>query len=134
MEFFIIMYSVFFIFIFSGFLSFRLFKLLRERLYFNLLLGISIFLSILYFSQIDFKNKDHWIKLFLIFYTIIFLLIYRLVDNYYLKTYKRHLIFASKYNFPYDSEFDQQSFTEIFYQVIFAIFPFLIMILIDKYL
>ena len=134
MHIFIIIYSVTFIFLFAGTFSFKIFKLLRNPLYFRLILVISLFLTILFLFIIDLKNKDHLIRLFLISYTIIYLGIYKIIDNFCLKNYQRHLIFAPQYNYPFDEEHAQQSLSEILLQLFILILPFLLMYFLDKYL
>ena len=118
------MYSICFIFVFSAFFSFSIFSLLRQKFYFNLFLGISIFLTIIFMFQMDFSKKKDFIDLHFIFSPIIFLYFYKLLDNHYIKKHKRHLIFAPKYSW-FSEEGKNQTFTEILYQMIFFMFPFL---------
>lgn len=134
MQFFIILYSVTFIFLFGGFFSFKIFKLLRIPYYFNLFLSVSFFITIIYSITIDLEIENNLTQLFLISYTVIYFGIFKLLDNYFLENYKRHLIFAPQYNYPFDEEAEQQSMFEIFLQIIISLLPFVMMYFLDRYL
>lgn len=132
MEIFAIGYSIFFIFIFSGFLHFGVVKILRNNYYFITFLIISVFvyfLSLVNIFTTDELSKKEILNLNLPIFPILHLFIYKKLDDYYLSKFKRHIIFTPKYNFPYDEEYNLQTGTELFIQIILSIYPFLIIYL-----
>ncbi|MGC4130302.1 MAG: hypothetical protein QM564_12265 [Bergeyella sp.] len=131
---FIGVYSMACAFLFSGILSFELFKLLRNKIIFNILLIISITIIVIAICRLDFGNKNSIIQFSFAVSNLLFLYFYKVLDKHYLKKYNRHLIFAPRYNLFNDPEQELQSFKEIFYQVLFLMFPMLVAIILDKYL
>ncbi|WP_316832861.1 hypothetical protein [Pedobacter aquatilis] len=102
-------------------------KILRRKQIFKTLFLASIISSglciVLYKGDLEKSEKT---LVFGSFYLLIFLIFYKLVDNYILKKFNRHLYFSVKYNSVWnDEESDISTSLESLFQFFLVIIPLL---------
>ena len=115
------------IFVFAFIINPPWHKIFRNRKTYNYILYISIFLPIVSFLTLFGEVENPKISVFVTFYPLIFIVLYRHFDNIILKKYNRNLIFKRKYNVIWkDDESDYATSTDNWYQFFISFCPIIL--------
>ena len=112
------------IFVFAFIINPPWHKIFRNEKTYRIVLYISIFFPIVAFLTLFGEVENPRISVFVTFYPLIFLILYRHFDNLIFKKFNRHIIFQRKYNVIWkDDESDYATSSDSWYQFLICFIP-----------